>query len=417
MSVLKIDKETPLHFLLVGNGPYKNRGCEAIVRGTMVILRHEFGEDFHVTVASFENPIERAEQEAGETDPLISHVALSGLGMNRWSAAWWQRQLLTRWLPSKKDKFSMLDQACKDASCALQIGGDNFTLDYVKRPWKFMALSQYLQRHDVPVGLWGASVGPFEDDPKFARKLFQHFRTMRTILVRESVSFDYLQQRGLGDNLDQMSDPAFVMDPLEPPLKKIGCDMPPDAIGLNLSPLMANYITGGDMGAWVKMGAEMVQSIVAATNRKVLLIPHVTCAHSNDHTFLSGVISTCSKSISHNVLCLSDKLTAAETKWVISRCLVFAGARTHSTIGAFSSGVPTLSLAYSRKALGLNQDMFGSQDYCLQPSEISPTTVTERIQKLIKNRESIHIYIKERLHGIRNNALKAGAIIRDKFKI
>jgi hypothetical protein len=39
------------HFLLVGNGPYLNRGCEAIVRGTMAILCQAFGEGFRVRVA------------------------------------------------------------------------------------------------------------------------------------------------------------------------------------------------------------------------------------------------------------------------------------------------------------------------------------------------------------------------------
>ena len=64
------------HFLLVGSGPYTNRGCEAIVRGTMAILHRQFGEDFRVTLASFETPDIVAAQAAHEIDPLITHVAL-----------------------------------------------------------------------------------------------------------------------------------------------------------------------------------------------------------------------------------------------------------------------------------------------------------------------------------------------------
>jgi hypothetical protein len=33
------------HFILLGNGSCLNRGCEAIVRGTMAILRQAFGGD------------------------------------------------------------------------------------------------------------------------------------------------------------------------------------------------------------------------------------------------------------------------------------------------------------------------------------------------------------------------------------
>jgi polysaccharide pyruvyl transferase WcaK-like protein len=42
-----------------------------------------------------------------------------------------------------------------------------------------------------------------------------------------------------------------------------------------------------------------------------------------------------------------------ELKWTLSRLDWFAGARMHATIGAFSSGVPTLGLGYSDKAAGV----------------------------------------------------------------
>jgi polysaccharide pyruvyl transferase WcaK-like protein len=42
-----------------------------------------------------------------------------------------------------------------------------------------------------------------------------------------------------------------------------------------------------------------------------------------------------------------------ELKLVLSRLSWFAGARMHATIGAFSSGTPTLGLGYSDKAAGV----------------------------------------------------------------
>ena len=116
-----------------------------------------------------------------------------------------------------------------------------------------------------------------------------------------------------------------------------------------------------------------------------MLIPHVTWAESNDLEFLRRVANACPKTSVANVFCLGDELSAAETKWVISRCAAFAGARTHSTIAAISSAVPTLSLAYSRKARGLNQDVFGSQEFCLQPFEITPASVAERIANVLSH--------------------------------
>ena len=398
---------TSKHFLLVGNGPYSNRGCEAIVRGTMAILRHEFSDNFRVTLGTLEMPDIVAEQAAAETDPLITHVALRTKAIRRGSWPWWRRQILRGFI-QPPGCYAMLNAFCADAACALQVGGDNYTLDYGS-PRQFMRLDDYLHQHDVPVVLWGASVGPFEADPAFAREMLAHLRAMRAIFLRESDSYEYLKQHGVDGNLHRMSDPAFAMEPVEPPAAKIGGRLPTNPIGLNLSPLMARYVTGGDVDAWVKIGADMVQCILDATQREVLLVPHVTWAETNDHAFLRDVAETCARRGVQGVFCLSDKLSAAETKWVISRCAVFAGARTHSTIAAFSTCVPTLSLAYSRKAKGLNQDIFGNQDYCLQPAEITPLRVAQRIADVLSKRDAVRAHLAGAIPSIRANALQGGA--------
>ena len=49
-------------------------------------------------------------------------------------------------------------------------------------------------------------------------------------------------------------------------------------------------------------------------------------------------------------------LVIREGLWVLARLDWFAGARMHATIGAFSSGVPTLGLGYSDKAQGVFEE-------------------------------------------------------------
>jgi polysaccharide pyruvyl transferase WcaK-like protein len=358
-------------------------------------------------LATFESPQIVSNQAALEIDPLITHVSLQ---VDRWSRPWWKRQIKRSFLQRPHD-YAMLDSVCADATCALQIGGDNYTLDYGP-PRKFMRLDEYLCKRGVPIMLWGASVGPFEATPAFALEMFAHLRTLRAILVRESDSHEYLKQRGVETNLHRMSDPAFVMEPVEPRAEKLGCPLPSGAIGLNLSPMMAKYVTNGDMDAWVKLSTDIVQSIIRTAQREVLLIPHVTWERTDDYEFLCKVANACLKNSTARVLCLGDKLSAAETKWVISRCAVFAGARTHSTIAAISSSVPTLSLAYSRKARGLNQDIFGSQEFCLQPREITPMTIAQHIVNLLARSDAIVKHLAALMPGIRERALHSGAILR-----
>jgi len=373
----------------------------------MAILRREFGEELRVVLATFETPDTVARQAAQETDPRITHVALSSKPIGRWSFPWWSRHF-TRPFLRKPRSFAMLDPFCQDAICALQIGGDNYTLDY-GLPQEFMRLDEYLRQRGVPVILWGASIGPFDAAPDFAPKMFTHLRALRGILVRESDSGDYLKQHGIEANVHSVSDPAFVMEPVEPRDSRA---MPAGAIGLNLSPMMAKYVTHGDLEAWVRLSAEIVRNILATARRDVLLIPHVTWAQNDDHEFLRKVAQACPAIAGVRPYCLGDELSAAETKWVISRCAVFAGARTHSTIAAISSAVPTLSLAYSRKARGLNQDIFGSQEFCLQPLEITPATIAERIADLRARSGAIVKHLTDALPGIRQGALEAGNILR-----
>jgi colanic acid/amylovoran biosynthesis protein len=75
-------------------------------------------------------------------------------------------------------------------------------------------------------------------------------------------------------------------------------------------------------------------------------------------------------------------LNAPQLKHVLSRCQYFIGARTHATIGALSSQVPTVSIAYSIKAKGLNRDLFGDERLVLETPSVSHRTLSEYLAKL-----------------------------------
>jgi polysaccharide pyruvyl transferase WcaK-like protein len=65
----------------------------------------------------------------------------------------------------------------------------------------------------------------------------------------------------------------------------------------------------------------------------------------------------------NRVYLISDeKLNGPQLKYIISKCRFFVGARTHSTIAAYSSCIPTLVLGYSIKSLGIAKDLFGTYD-------------------------------------------------------
>ena len=78
-------------FLFVGNGPYRNRGCEAIVRGTMEILSGIWGKSITVRAGVMAQPATIVQQQAGEIDPRVTNFPVSHVG-TRLSKKWFMAQ-------------------------------------------------------------------------------------------------------------------------------------------------------------------------------------------------------------------------------------------------------------------------------------------------------------------------------------
>lgn len=402
-------------FLLVGNGPYLNRGCEAIVRGTMRILRSAFGDETVVRAGVMRHPSVVAEQNRSESDPSISSFSISGAGA-RGTLKWWKSQANKRLGTQFVTHCQDLRGRFQGMRAALEVGGDNYTLDY-GLPEQFMAMDTYLHQRGIPVVLWGASVGRFDAAPQFADQIFKHLRTLRAIFVRESESLDYLHSNGVTDNVHLMADPAFLMEPEEPAALSEILSPRGDTIGINLSPLVGRYREvdrSRDSDDWLIECARLVRGL-DTFGRPILLIPHVASSDpvDCDFAFLRRVHTMVAPQMNSKVDVLPDHLNAAELKWIIGRCAAFAGARTHSTIAALSSGVPTLSIGYSVKARGINRDVYGHQEYCLPVAELHRDLFVEKIERLLSHGSELRHALSERLPALRHLALSAGPKLRE----
>ena len=87
---------------------------------------------------------------------------------------------------------------------------------------------------------------------------------------------------------------------------------------------------------------------------KVVLVPHVIGKQRGlDNDYFVSVEVAKEYGLSEPIFFQSP----LEVKSFISKCHFFVGSRMHATIGAVSSGVPTLPLAYSRKFEGVYQSI------------------------------------------------------------
>jgi len=410
--------EDRMQFILAGNGPYENRGCEAIVRGTVKILREVFGDPQFICLSKFQSEEHFNKQRLMETDRGIVHLSLRGFNKNgaiknmHKPETW--RYLYRHFFNRDAKKYLIFRDMIPnldEAAAVLSIGGDNYSLDYGV-PTTFTDLDNVVLEKKRPIVIWGASVGPFDRMPDYEMYMSHHLKEVTGIYARESVTIEYLKSIGVEDNVFPVADPAFLMDAVKPEGIEEVLSIDEEAIGINLSPLMARYVTGGDLQAWAKKSASIIEDVAEKTGMPIYLIPHVTTPNSNDHAFMQKAVSLVQNN-SSNMIVIPPHYNAQETKWIISRMSIFAGARTHSTIAALSTGVPTLSFAYSIKAQGINRDLFGHTDYCLGPKYLDKGEISSSVDSMLYDKEKIEKELKDILPNARRSALSAGNKLKE----
>jgi polysaccharide pyruvyl transferase WcaK-like protein len=410
-----MNSDRPL-FILAGNGPYDNRGCEAIVRGTVKILRKNFKDPKFVCISNFNNDDQYQTQSRHEIDSDIIHFSTNKINKEKIISNYWKPSLWSNvfryYSKSKSYKYWVYDDLLKslnNSSAVLSIGGDNYAIDFGLCTL-VTDLDDIVLENNKPLFLWGSSVGPFSAIPEYEQYMSEHLKRVTGVFAREAVTIEYLNSIGVIDNVFPVADPAFVMDAVEPKGWDDMINIEDGGIGINLSALMAKYVTGGDLNKWKKMAASIIENVARTSEMQIYLIPHVTIPNSNDYEFMHSALSLLPNKLKN--ITLLPAYNAEETKWVISKMTLFAGARTHATIAALSSEVPTISFAYSIKAIGINKDIFGHSDYVIPPDQLTSDAVTRKISMIRENHANIQNELREKIPGIQEKAYAGGEYMK-----
>ena len=139
-------------------------------------------------------------------------------------------------------------------------------------------------------------------------------------------------------------------------------------------------------GITMKNYNNFIEFILRNTHQNVALIPHVVWKNNDDRKILKELYEI--HKYTGRVVLLND-MPAEKLKGYISKCSFFVGARTHSTIAAYSSNIPTLVIGYSVKSKGIAKDLFGTYKGYVLPvqklaSENSLVDAYMRIMKMKK---------------------------------
>lgn len=386
-------------FYFSGQSTFSNRGCEAIVRSTVRLLQEQFG-DIEVIIPSSD-----IRRDYAQWPDAKKHGVTFTSAYYPWFTRFWiHAQRLP--IPAIKKMGwpfplpAAIQMAFSGVDAVLSVGGDNYSLDY-NLPSLYMGIDAAAMESGTPVILWGASVGPFDKEPDFLPVIKQHLEKMRLITARESVTVEYLRNMGL-TNILPVTDPAFTLVPEEVDVASFWPeDQGKGVLGFNVSSLIQRYRPKDEpKGKMVEELAAFIRHAVDEAGLSVLLIPHVIpldgSTKDNDAFYMKSILEL-TGSMDNRVRMMDDRLNAAQIKHVISKCRFFMGARTHSTIAALSSSVPTISIAYSIKAKGINQDLFGHTNWVLETPKVSNDTLKESLSALLSNEEDIKSQLAERI--------------------
>lgn len=337
--------------LLVGIGGVYNYGCEAIIRGSVNIL-HTIDPNMKISYASYnyEDDIKRL------TDCNVTII--NRPKRNRWSIHNIARKLLsflhyeyvvpydsTEWVKKYDTLFS--------------IGGDMYTLNPDGSFYKSLPLfCEKCTSLGLKYVLWGASVGKFEKNPVALAFYKKHLLKADLLVLREKISFDYIQSFSVQCPMILAPDPAYFVAPEirkeEKTVKRV--------IGVNLSPLSALY-EYKDIKIAIERQTQAIIRLIDTMDIDIVLLPHVISSNCNDNDlyYMRNIYESLPQNYKLKVSLVDTDPSFVGLKKQIMKCDYVIAARMHCAVNALSVGVPSVFLAYSEKAKGMSEYIYNSQ--------------------------------------------------------
>lgn len=364
-----------MNYILYPHSGSGNHGCEAIVRTTTSMLAEQ-----NVTLFS-DHPEEDRRYIENADFSMISPRR----EMNRFSfpyfSAFCKRHILHDDHAYDLAVFSPVTSMLTKDTTLVSIGGDNYC--YGDNEYIYM-INRAARKKKAKTVLWGCSV----EASGISEAMKDDLEGYDLIVARESVSYRTL--KNFNKNVVLYPDPAFTLKKGKGILPEIPNDKP--WIGVNVSPLIRDRepIPGITMENY----SYLIRNILDTTEYNVLLIPHVIWEISDDRKPLGELYESF---LDTNRVFLVEDQNCMDLKNIISRCVFFVGARTHATIAAYSSCVPTLTIGYSVKAKGIAADLFGTdKDYVLPVQNVrKEEDIWKTFSRLYEKRDRIKGHLQQ----------------------
>lgn len=378
------------------HGGSANHGCEAIVRSTA----KNIGENISLYTTEI-----LSDKKYG-LDSVVNLVEDAYIPVKKGSLKYYLAAInhkLTKkdylYVKYARDYFF---SKVKKNDVYMSIGGDNYCYSGND---KLGYYNRAIHQKGGKTVLWGCSFEPSDLTEAIAKDLAMY----DLIIARESLSYEVLSK--VNKNVRLIPDPAFLLDKAELKLPKGFAEN--NTIGINVSPLIMQCES--DTGVTELNYRRLIKHIIDKTDLQIALIPHVVEEGNDDREPLDKLYKEFE---STNRVVMIDDCNAMELKGYISRCRYFIGARTHATIAAYSTCVPTLVVGYSIKARGIAKDIFGTDDNYVLPVQSlkNKDDLTNAFKWLEENEQKILNHLNSFMPSYREKVWEAGKLVKELAK-
>ena len=399
--------ERPLKILLLGAGIQNvNRGVSALATACIDNLTRVF-PNIHITLVERGMP-QQLQVELPDRTVTLETCWLNGLprlslrsSSRHLTMLHWLRNVLpgfgTAWFTNRTFEQVLSADVIMDIT-----GGDSFAEIYMESGLKSQfAVKKLAFQFGKPLVLLPQTIGPFHTT-RVRRTAASIMNRSALVATRESSGLDELRSM-LGTLTDRFvccPDVAFSLRPM--PIKSysqpiLNRDSGP-LIGINVSGLLWGCNVGfGLADDYRELTWRILEWALSLPNARVLLVPHVfnqvgklptkpdELGEFPELPLAKELKEKACEKWGPRVDFVDQAYSAAELKWIIGHCDFFIGARMHACIGAISQAIPTVTLAYSKKAAGV-MGMLQAQELVLDLRAGDSQKIVSQISNAFANR-------------------------------
>lgn len=369
-----------------------NRGTEAIAISTATMFRKH---GVKVALPLVNDEERKVSRFSAYYDQWIKCYSVDNRVLQLFSAGW-NKVFHNTYAISRY----ILNDILKESKNGLlvHIGGDTYCYG---NSLENNALVYWAKKKGIPIILWGTSI---ERESLDDRPTLSTLKKYDRIYVRESLSLDLFRKYGFSEVTVKTADPAFTLEPQRLVVDETWWGK--NVVGINLSPFAMNE--NQDKMIVINGCIRIIQKILNETDWNIALIPHVWLNEKQgDYEPLNILKQYFIEN--ERVKLISGDYNCCQLKYLISRCYAFLATRTHASIAAYSSLVPTLGLGYSIKSRGIAQDLFGdSKGYVLPVQQLHDSNeVYSEFIRIIERHDAIRKHLKQVIPSYQNLALSA----------